>query len=445
MDKPLSSPLFFATLYLMPTLLKKLLIFLALFLPPLLLPSPAKASTFTDALKSNNQNLESYIVGKETADPNGSSGMLPTVGRGLAVMMLGSYDENGNKLANGSVNVLADLTTSLYNQPPVSGIRYLAYMGSRLHLVSPAFAATPGQNFLKPMIDIWILNRNLVYLIFVVIFVAVGFMIMFRSKLNPQTVINIQLALPKIVIALILVTFSYAMSGLIVDLIFFANKLIVDIYAIPLNASDPVSGAPITPESLDWLGIIATGSFGHIDNILKTLAQIFSPFPGGGIYGILTGNFDVLFNVIVAFTIFGVAIKIFFTLLTKYVILLAQAIFSPFIFLGAAFPSSQGGLGSFFKSMLSAALAFPGIYLVFILANSIFSISGLISLPPLNEAGTLAGIGGLQPYIALGILMTAPSIPQMIDGALGVKAQGMDMSQIGGALHKIPIIGSLIG
>ena len=35
-------------------------------------------------------------------------------------------------------------------------------------------------------------------------------MIMFRSKLNPQTSVSIQLALPKIVVSLILVTFSYA-------------------------------------------------------------------------------------------------------------------------------------------------------------------------------------------------------------------------------------------
>lgn len=396
-----------------------------------------------DALQSQSYNLESMVVGKELVDPNAPSGMLPIVSKGLATMMLGSYDKDGNRLASGGVNVVADLTNSLYNNPPASGIRYLAYMGSRLHLVSPAFAATPGQDFLKPMIDIWILNRNLAYLLFVVIFVTIGFMIMFRSKLNPQTVVNIQLALPKIVVALILVTFSYALSGFIVDLVFFFNKLIFGIYSSPLKAFD-TTGTPITPESLNWLDIIATSGFGSFPSVLDNLAKVFSP---GTLYNILIArDFSALFNIIVAFTIFGIALKIFFTLLSKYATLLIQAIFSPFIFLGAAFPSSQGGLGSFFKSMLSAALAFPAIYFVFILANSIFNLSDpFISLPPLNDAGTLASIGGLKPYIALGILMTAPSIPQMIDGALNVKAPGIDTSQVGGALRKIPIIGSLIG
>lgn len=405
-------------------------------------PSSAKASNFMDALQSQTYNLESMIVGKEMIDPNASSGMLPILSNGLATMMLGSYDKDGNKLASGGVTVLADLTNSLYNNSPVSGVRYVAYMGSKLHLVSPAFAATPGQEFLKPMIDIWILNRNLVYVLFIIVFVVIGFMIMFRSKLNPQTVVNIQLALPKIVISLILVTFSYAISGFIVDLIFLFNKLIFSIYSSPLKAFDPITSAPITPETLDWLGIIFNG-FGSFTSILDSLAKIFSP---ATLVDLIKANASVLFDVIVAFTIFGIALKIFFTLLNKYVILLIQAIFSPFIFLVAAFPSSQGGLGSFLKSMLSAALAFPAIYFVFILANSIFNLPGsFISLPPLNDIGTLATVGHLKPYIALGILMAAPNIPQMIDGALGVKASGVDMSQVGGALKKIPFIGSLIG
>ena len=420
----------------------KLLFIIFLLLLPFISPSSAKATQFMDAMTAPGPNLQKFTIGEDAIKPGGAQGMATILANGLSTMMLGSYDQNGKRLVSGGVNVVADLTNNLYNNPPVSGIRYLAYMGSKLHLVSPAFAATPGQNFLKPMIDIWILNRNLVYLLFVVIFVAVGFMIMFRSKLNPQTVVNIQLALPKIVVALILVTFSYALSGFIVDLVFFSNKVVSDIYALKLNASLP-GGAPLTAESLNWLDIIAISGFGTFPSVLDNLAKVFSP---GTLYDILIAHdFSALFNIIVAFTIFGIALKIFFTLLSKYVTLLIQAIFSPFIFLGAAFPSSQGGLGSFIKSMLSAALAFPAIYFVFILANSFFSLPDpLISLPPLNNAGTLAAIGGLNKYIALGVLMTAPSIPQMIDNALGVKAPGVDMSQIGGALHKIPIIGSLI-
>lgn len=407
----------------------------------------AADSNFNNALKSPQFNLESMVAGKELVMPDGASGMLTITGNGISTMMLGSYDEQGNKLVDGGVNTVSTLANNLFNSQPASGIQYIAYMGKRLNLISPAYAATPGQDFLAPMLDIWILNRNIAYVFFVVIFVIIGFMIMFRSKLNPQTVINIQLALPRIIVALILVTFSYAISGFIVDLIFFFNRFL-NIYASPLKAFtvDPNTNisTPITPETLDWLGLISKG-YGQWTSILDSLAKIFSP---ASLIQAAKGNLSVLFDVIVAFTIFGTALKIFFALLTKYVTLFLQAIFSPFIFLFSALPSSQEGLGGFLKSMISSALAFPGMYLVFVLSNAILNITiPFISLPPLNDGTgtTLGAIGGLQPYIALGILMTAPSVPQMIDQALGSKAPGVDISQVGGALRKLPIIGGLIG
>lgn len=428
------------------TRLLKILVFTTSFLAfSFLAPYSALASQFMDAMTSNGPNLQKFSLGEDLVNPQGSQGLMTITAYGISTMMLGSYDEQGNKLVDGGVNTVSTLANNLFNSQPASGVQYLAYMGKRLNLVSPAYAATPGQDFLAPMLDIWILNRNIAYVLFVVIFVAIGFMIMFRTKLNPQTVVNIQMALPKIVVSLILVTFSYAISGFIVDLVFFFNKFLYGIYASPLKAFtvDPNTGAstPITPETLDWLGLITKG-YGNWTSILDSLAKIFSP---ATLVELAKADISVLFDVIVAFTIFGIAIKIFFTLLSKYVTLLIQAIFSPFIFLAAAMPSSQNGLGEFLKNMVSAALAFPGVFLVFILSNAILNITDpFTSLPPLNDIGTLAQIGHLQPYIALGILMAAPSIPQLIDQALGSKAPGVDMSQIGGALRKIPIIGGLI-
>ena len=421
------------------------LISLIFLFAPFFLPRPVLAGQFMDAMTSKDQNLQKFSLGEDLVNPQGAQGLMTITAYGLSTLMLGSYDAQGNKLVDGGVNTASTLANNLYNYQPASGVQYLAYMGKRLNLISPAYAATPGQDFLAPMLDIWILNRNIAYVLFVVIFVTVGFMIMFRTRLNPQTVINIQLALPKIVVSLILVTFSYAISGFIIDLIFFFNKFLYGIYASPLKAFsvDPTTGVstPITPETLDWLGLITHG-YGNWTSILDSLAKIFSP---ASLVQAIKGDISVLFDVIVAFTIFGTALKIFFALLSKYVTLLIQAIFSPFIFLAAALPSSQEGLGGFLKSMLSSALAFPGMFLVFILSNAVLNITiPFTSLPPLNNIGTLTLIGGIQPYIALGILMAAPSVPQLIDQALGSKTPGMDMSQIGGALRKLPIIGGLI-
>ena len=54
----------------------------------------------------------------------------------------------------------------------------------------------------------------------VIILIAAGFMIMFRVKINPQTVVSLQTMIPKLVITLLLVTFSYAIAGLVIDMIY---------------------------------------------------------------------------------------------------------------------------------------------------------------------------------------------------------------------------------
>lgn len=49
---------------------------------------------------------------------------------------------------------------------------------------------------------------------------------MFRVKISPQTVITIQNLLPKIIFALILITFSYAIAGFLMDLMYVAFAVI---------------------------------------------------------------------------------------------------------------------------------------------------------------------------------------------------------------------------
>ena len=41
---------------------------------------------------------------------------------------------------------------------------------------------------------------------------------MFRQRISPQAVMTIQAALPKVIIALIMVTFSYAIAGFMIDI-----------------------------------------------------------------------------------------------------------------------------------------------------------------------------------------------------------------------------------
>ena len=59
--------------------------------------------------------------------------------------------------------------------------------------------------------------------------IVIGFMVMFRRKIDPKTVITVQNALPKIVLALLLVTFSYAIAAFMIDLMYLVMAIIINL------------------------------------------------------------------------------------------------------------------------------------------------------------------------------------------------------------------------
>jgi len=462
----------------MPTLLKKIsLVFIlifSLFAFRFLSPAPARAEPkeFVKAVQEGN-NLQWYLGGR--------SGMISTTTDSLLVSITGAFDEQGNQISYGAAQVTSKIIASLYNKP-VSSVQYLAYVFNHAGLASPVMAQGAGWNFLtsvtaitpSPILKLWEISRNTTYLFFIVIFVAIGFMIMFRSKLNPQTTVNIQLALPKIIISLILVTFSFAICGFIIDFVFLGHNLIQAIFFVPEPLSKILppgaSGYVDAVKKLDFIKTLLMAdpdaTWGGVDvfnqialflfsipSVLSKAFCLLNPPPPPAVCGNIATN---LLPLIFAFTLLGTGLKIFFSLITKYVTLILSTIFSPFVFLFNAFPNSQGGLSNFLKTMLSAALCFPAIAFMFYLSSYFVSKPiglTLNSLPPLNKIGILApgGLGGFlntfEPLIALGLLMATTQIPQAIDQALGVKAgiTGAATPEIGGALRKIPLIGSLLG
>jgi hypothetical protein len=78
-----------------------------------------------------------------------------------------------------------------------------------------------GYNYLKDVVHldkIWRSSLNIVYLFSIIIFIIVGFMIMFRKNLPGNTTVTVSKALPQIIISLVLATFSFAIVGIIMDL-----------------------------------------------------------------------------------------------------------------------------------------------------------------------------------------------------------------------------------
>ena len=142
--------------------------------------------------------------------------------------------KDGDKnFQNSMVGFMTNLIVLPYANPPASGL-YWAYSGLQNSGFIPKTYAAEGIGFgaLKPFINLWKIFRDLSYMLLVLVLIAIGFMIMFRMKLNPQTVISIESALPKIVLSLLLITFSFPIAGFLIDLMYVIIAIIIGVLKI---------------------------------------------------------------------------------------------------------------------------------------------------------------------------------------------------------------------
>lgn len=121
----------------------------------------------------------------------------------------------------GALGLLSSSIGGLYTQS-VSTADYNRYLASNFGVVKTANAQTnePGYGFegLTPVLKIWTVTRNIAYFLLIIAFIFIGLGIMLRIKIDPRTVMTIQNQIPRIVVCILLITFSYSIAALMVDL-----------------------------------------------------------------------------------------------------------------------------------------------------------------------------------------------------------------------------------
>ncbi len=152
-------------------------------------------------------------------------------------------DKNYGKSFLGFVSNLIVLP---FANPPASGVAW-TYSGlENAGFVPKTLAAEGiGMGSIQPFAKIWKIFRDVTYLLLVVVLIAIGFMVMFRTKINPQTVISVENSLPKIIIALILITFSFAIAGFMIDLMYILIAIIVSILGPVYTNGGPAAVAEL--------------------------------------------------------------------------------------------------------------------------------------------------------------------------------------------------------
>lgn len=397
----------------------------------------------------------------------GFNSLVVTMGS-LTTLLVGCTEKDcPQSLKQGAIPTMGVAIAGIYANPPASGMYYLADTASRLNLVSPAYAQQTGLGFnaLQPFLAFWRAVRNLAYILFVIGIVGLGLAIMFRSKISPQATITIQSALPRVIIALILITFSYAIVGFMIDLtyVFFGilvwgldaaglyrntgvdaqyfwneylNSSIATTFGFIFSKGIEGAGDILRSGTLPAGGLISLGIVGiavAIISFLPPFAPVALPFLA------VAGPAIILLLLGLALAIIFFLFRVFFALARAYLGLIIFTIFAPFII----FFNTLAGRGiwdGWLKHITANLLVFPAVGLV------VFIVDVLRRQIDATQAGQILWgppyIGSnnqaiLNAVIALGALMIIPSLPDIINQLLGIRAVPIQLPNLERQIQQV--------
>lgn len=334
--------------------------------------------------------------------------------------------------------VLGDINkgiVALYT-PPASTRTYVADVMKSARIIPEAQAQGLGFSALDPILETWKSFRNLAYLFFVVIFLIIGFMIMFRTKVG-QAAITAQQAIPSVIIAMLAVTFSYAIAGFMIDIMYVVMYVLAGYFT---------EGPEIITRNLFGLiGLMFKGTGGATQNAIE---QFMEDALNIGLVGEAVAWLSSLMGtVIIGIAILFATFKVFFELVKTYVSVLIQIIFSPIILMLGAFPG-QNTFGKWIKNLAGNLILWPVVLLCVLVqrmltapirsmqgtGNALDSAFGGGFMPPFLVG---QGQGSIIPVIlGIGILLVIPEIMQQVKKSMGVE-DGVFGQLAGDALKRV--------
>lgn len=323
----------------------------------------------------------------------------------------------------------------LINQPASTGLAFLDLGKTFGFVPERAYAQGIGISGLSPILSMWRAFRNISYILLSIVLIVIGFMIMFRSKIDPHTVITVQQALPNIVISLILITFSYAIVALLIDL---SYVILLITHSVFVSAGLP-SGtqqaflegnmfqifSTIFPNLFADFGALFGQLTGTTDlgraGIGALIGGITGGFLGGPI-GVLTGAAGgaIVSNILIQFLIgllFAILlIRIFFLLLGAYIQVLLRTILGPLQLVMGAVPG-QKTLWGWVRALI-ANISVPVVVGIMFMLSATFdnqfinNPSQAIWSPPYFPFQLTST--NVSAFFVIGMLMLTPQIANMV-------------------------------
>ena len=309
----------------------------------------------------------------------------------------------------GSLLGMALYTENAVKEPiPINLAMYVKDKVQDIPIINTALAADPAYAIFlnsndavgKFVLDVWKQIRNIAYALMAIVMLVVGFMIITRKKINQQVVVNIQYAIPQMVIAIILITFSY-----------------------PIGATIATFGWNLGSSMNTIIGTMFSGNFGAAAKLSEMgIGAVGAAMWNNMLASVGAGLVFAPMSVILLIGVFGAWLYVRFKEVLLYLKLIIKTVSSPIVFAIGSIPGTENNMERWFKEMLSGALAIVAMEAVVQL-----SVLAVAEISIENAANTWGGgnaffgfIGGTFSIILIpGILMFgcyyAGQMPEMIE------------------------------
>lgn len=284
---------------------------------------------------------------------------------------------NRDRVSGSLLGITNFLTGVGYNEPvPVN----LAYFWNdsikSIPFASSALAADVRYGnapFITFVLGFWKVTRNLAYGMLSIVMLVVGVSIMMRKKLPPQLVVTAQYALPRIVLAVILITFSYPIGALLASstkfLLALTNGLIYDV---------------MQSTGITSLTVVLGGGISAV--VLLIITLILSIWGAGFVALIVTGI--LLFAAVLLYGL------IWLRAMMLYIKLIISIIFAPFAFVLGAIPGNEANTSKWFRSAISNVLGYvlSVAYAHMVIALLLIAVHNGFSAEGIGAGATVGGI-----------------------------------------------------
>ncbi|MBT6401160.1 hypothetical protein HN803_05860 [candidate division WWE3 bacterium] len=240
---------------------------------------------------------------------------------------------------------LAGVTTSMVNAtyvepPPVNLALYVKSVAGQVPILGDtAFAQTgiTDNAAFVVVFSIWKLTRNVAYGMLAIFMLVIGVMIMMRKQLDPRTSVTIQNALPRIVIAVILITFSYAIGAFAISLV----------PALVIAALQP------------FVTIVdSVGDLGKLGPMILIGASVWRLLGQMG-----TGGISILLFEVAMIVLFGLLLWVLVRAYMAYVKIILAIILAPITFAWGAIPGNEKVTTDWFKQVGLNVIVIPAMML----------------------------------------------------------------------------------